>query len=197
MPSQGRLPYTPIPFNVTPISPLFDLLPIASNDTSLGWVPSCTTPECVPTASWSTSAVNATLSFQYWGRDVEFDGDVKGNMSIQLIQDGVHIPWTPSGDTLLSLKGNPVDIFYPHNITLKVLDASSDAQLSVIRARVNDSVFANNHLPAEHWIVPNNEDRLKYTGFTQKTNASQIKPWITRVSSQAGDSVSMEFNGQV
>ncbi|CUA74073.1 hypothetical protein RSOLAG22IIIB_10952 [Rhizoctonia solani] len=189
------LHYTPIPFNVTPISPLFDLLPIASSNTSLGWVPSCTTPECVPTASWSTSAVNATLSFQYWGRGVAFDGDVKGNMSVQLIQDGMHIPWAPSGGTLFGLKGNPIDIFYPHKITLKVLDASSDAQLSVVRARVNGSSFTNGQFPVENWIVPSSEDRLKYTGFTQKTNLSQIEPSVTHVSSQAGDSVSMQFNG--
>ncbi|CAE6492221.1 unnamed protein product [Rhizoctonia solani] len=192
---QGVLPYTPIPFNVTPISSLFDLLPIASNDTSLGWVPSCTTPECVPTASWSTSAVNATLSFQYWGRDVAFDGDVKGNMSVQLIQDGIQVPWAPSGGALFGLKGNPIDIFYPHNITLKVLDASSDAQLSVTRARLNGSSFTNNQFPVENWIVPRNEDRLKYTGFAQKTNASQIEASTTRVSSQAGDSLFMQFNG--
>ncbi|CAE6494739.1 unnamed protein product [Rhizoctonia solani] len=192
---QGGLSYALIPFAVTPISPLFDLLSIASNDTSLGWVPSCTTPECVSNASWSTSAVNATLSFQYWGRDVEFDGDIKGNMSIQLIQDGIHVSWTPSEGTLFSLKGSPIDTFYPHNITLKVLDASPDAQLSVVRARVNDSSFVNNRLPAEHWIVSSSEDRLKYTGFTQKTNASLIERLATHVSSQARDGVSMEFNG--
>ncbi|KAG8727607.1 hypothetical protein FRC11_012822 [Ceratobasidium sp. 423] len=132
----SNFPYTPFPFNVTPASPPFDLSPVASN-ISQGWAPSCSTPECVPTASWSTGSIGASLSFQFWGWDVAFDGNVKGNMSVELLRDGVKEAWNPSGDTLFKLHGQPTDQFYLHNITLKVIDAFPGAELTVNQARVN------------------------------------------------------------
>ncbi|KAJ1303568.1 hypothetical protein OPQ81_011752 [Rhizoctonia solani] len=118
--------------------------------------PSCATPECIPNASWSTGAINSTLSFQFWGWDVAFDGWVKGNMSVQLFRNGVQE-------------------YYRHNITLKITDASLEAELTVTQARVNGSTHADIYVPADRWIVPSSDDRLEYKG--------------------AGDTLSMQFNG--
>ncbi|KDN44986.1 hypothetical protein RSAG8_05159, partial [Rhizoctonia solani AG-8 WAC10335] len=186
-------PYTPFPFNVTPISPPFQLSPVASN-TSLGWVPSCATPECIPTASWSTSAINSTLSFRYWGVGLALDGNVTGNMSVRLHRDGVEAAWSPSGDTLFSLLGAPTDQFYLHNITLQVLDASPDAQLTIIRARVNGSSFSSAYFSADRWMIPSNDDSLKYTGFVPQASVARVESSTTYVSSMAGDSLSMQWN---
>ncbi|KAJ1303578.1 hypothetical protein OPQ81_011761 [Rhizoctonia solani] len=187
-------PYTPVPFNVTPASPPFHLSPVASS-ASLGWAPSCATPECIPNASWSTGAINSTLSFQFWGWDVALDGDVKGNMSIQLFRDGVQELWKPSGDTLFSLKSGPIDQLYQHNITLKVVDASTDAQLTVTQARVNGTAFADIYVPADRWIISSSDDSLKYTGFTQQNSVVSVGSSTKHTSSKAGDTVSMQFNG--
>ncbi|KEP52010.1 P12 domain protein [Rhizoctonia solani 123E] len=187
-------PYTPFPFNVTAISPLFDLSPVASNDTNLGWVPSCTTPECVPTASWSTSAINSTLSFQFWGWDVAFDGNVKGNMSVKVIRDGVPAAWNPSEDTLYSARGAPTDQFYLHNITLQIIDASPDAQMTIIKARVNGSSFADNYYPTDRWEVPSNDERIERIGFDLQTSEAHPESSTTYISSRAGDTLSMWFN---
>ncbi|EUC54493.1 P12 domain protein, putative [Rhizoctonia solani AG-3 Rhs1AP] len=129
------------------------------------------------------------------GRDVALDGDIKGNMSIQLLYDGIQAIWSPSEDTLFSLYGNPIDIYYQHNITLKVLDASSDARLSVVRARVNGSLFVNDYFPPDRWIVPSNEDRLRYSGFIQTASVSHVNSSTTHISTEAGSTVSMQFNG--
>ncbi|KAH7322093.1 hypothetical protein B0J17DRAFT_723768 [Rhizoctonia solani] len=190
-------PYTPFPFNVTAISPLFHLTPVTVNDTRLGWVPSCMTPECMPTASWSTSAVNSTLSFQYWGVGVAFDGTVQGNMTVQLIRDGTLMPWNPSGDTLFSLLSQPTDQYFQHNVTLKVLDASPSARLTVTKARVNGSSFADFYFPSDRWIVPSDDDRLDYTGFDPQASVARAELSTVHVSSNAGDNVSMQFNGRL
>ncbi|CAE6464392.1 unnamed protein product [Rhizoctonia solani] len=188
-------PYTPFPFNVTAISPLFQLSPLSSNGTSMGWVPSCITPECMPTASWSTSAVNATLSFQYWGVGVAFDGKVQGNTTVQLVRDDVQHEWKPSGETLFNLLSKPTDQFFQHNVTLKVIDASPNALLTVTRARVNGSSYGDFYLYTDRWVLPSNEDRLKYTGFVPQSSVAHAESSTTYVSSSAGDSVSMQFNG--
>ncbi|CAE7093848.1 unnamed protein product [Rhizoctonia solani] len=188
---------TPFAFSVTPISPLFYLSPVASNtnDTSLGWAPSCTTPNCLRTASWSTGATNSMLSFRYWGGGVAFDGRVEGNMSIQFFRDGMQVPWNPSRDTLFSWPDKPLDYFYLHNITLKVVDTSPGALLTVNSVQVNGSSLNNNGLPAYRWTVPSsNKDRLKYTGFIGEASEARTGSLTTYMSSTAGDTVSMQFN---
>ncbi|CAE6442364.1 unnamed protein product [Rhizoctonia solani] len=187
-------PYTPFPFNITPISPAFHLSPITSN-ISLGWAPSCETPDCIPNASWSTTAINSTLSFAFRGWDVTFDGSVKGNMSVELFFEGEQTPWNPSRDTLFSLHSRSTDYEQQHNVTLKVLDASPDAQLTITRARVNGSSFADYYFPADRWTVPSDDDRLEYTGFVQQTSVAGAGSSTTYVSSRAGDTVAMHFNG--
>ncbi|CAE6439418.1 unnamed protein product [Rhizoctonia solani] len=187
-------PYTPFPFNVTPASLPFDLSPVASN-ISQGWVPSCSTPECVPTASWSTSSIGASLSFQFWGWDVAFDGNVRGNMNIELLRDGVKEKWSPSGDTLFRLHGQSTDQFYLHNITLRVLDASPDAELTVNQARVNGSSNADDYYSIHNWIVPSDDTRLSYMGFVEQANVTGAGSQTTYTSSKAGDTASMQFNG--
>ncbi|CAE6532704.1 unnamed protein product [Rhizoctonia solani] len=188
-------PYTPFPFNVTAISPSFRLSPVSvATNVSLGWAPSCATPECLPTASWSTSAINSTLSFKYWGWDVALDGNVKGNMSVDLFNEEGRIIWNPSGDKLFSLRGGPDD-HLQRNITLRVLDASPGSQLTVTRARVNGSSRGDYTWPADRWIVPSDNDRLSYSGFIPQTSVAQAGSPTTYSSSTAGDSVSMQFNG--
>ncbi|CAE7155007.1 unnamed protein product [Rhizoctonia solani] len=191
-------------FNVKAISPLFHLSPIASSDDGLGWAPSCTTQNCLRTASWSTSAINSTLSFEYWGtgQDVVLDGSVEGNMDIQFLYNGIWTPWNPSGDTLFRFQGSLIDNSDSYNVTLKVLDASPDARLTITGARVNATllrVLANlrpyNSVPADHWIVPSNADGLKYTGFVQEATALQADIPPVYVSSTAGSSMSTRFNG--
>ncbi|KDN45011.1 hypothetical protein RSAG8_05184, partial [Rhizoctonia solani AG-8 WAC10335] len=190
----AKFPYIPFSFNVTPASPPFQLSPIASN-ISQGWVPSCSAPDRVPIASWSTGSVGATLAFQFWGWDVAFDGNVKGNMSIELLRNGVKETWNPSADTLFSSQGQPNNDPYLQNITLKVLDASPDAELTIKQAQVNGSSFTDVSWNLERWIIPSNDTRLSYTGFVQRASAAQAGSQTTYVSSQAGDSMSMQFNG--
>ncbi|CUA73340.1 hypothetical protein RSOLAG22IIIB_10721 [Rhizoctonia solani] len=186
--------YTPLPFNVTPASPLFQLSPSASNITQ-GWVPSCSTPDCVPTASWSTSSIGATLAFQYWGWDVAFDGNVKGNMSVEFLLDGISKTWNPSTDMLFRLHGEGTDSLRPQNLTLKVLDASPDSELTIKQARVNGSSFTANVWGSDRWIVPSNDTRLSYTGFVQQPSSIQAGSQTTYVSSKAGNTMSTQFNG--
>ncbi|KEP45727.1 putative P12 domain protein, partial [Rhizoctonia solani 123E] len=180
--------------NVTPASPPFHLSPTASNITQ-GWVPSCSTPDCVPTASWSTSSIGATLTFQFWGWDVVFDGNVKGNMSIELLRDGEREMWNPSEDTLFSRHGLPFDDTSLQNITLRVLDASPDSELTIKQARVNGSSFIDALWNTNRWIIPSNDAGLSYTGFVQQASSVHAESQTAYVSSQVGDMMSMQFNG--
>ncbi|CAE6475395.1 unnamed protein product [Rhizoctonia solani] len=189
----GSYPYTPFPFSVTPVSPLFHPSPVSLNS-SLGWAPSCTTPECLPTASWSTSAINSTLSFRFWGWDVAFDGRVEGNMTVELFRDGIKIPWDPSGDTLFHLHGEYNDDSSQHDMILKVLGASPNAQLTVTQARVNGSSFADYYLPSARWTITSDSDMVNYAGFVPQTGAAGAESSISYISSRAGDTVSTQFN---
>ncbi|KDN41049.1 hypothetical protein RSAG8_07755, partial [Rhizoctonia solani AG-8 WAC10335] len=112
----------------------------------------------MPAASWSTSPVNSTLSFQYWGiyfylgwwylshschrGNIILDGKVEGNMSIQVLHGGMRVPWDLSGDTLFSWWSTSGDFLSSQNLTLRVLDASPDARLTVAGARVNGISFS-------------------------------------------------------
>ncbi|KAH7327630.1 hypothetical protein B0J17DRAFT_215651 [Rhizoctonia solani] len=187
-------PSMPFPFNVTLSSPLFDLSSVGLN-VSQGWVPSCSLPECVPTASWSTGSIGASLSFQFWGGDVAFDGNVRGNMSVELLRDGVREMWSPSEDTLFRSRGQDIDNLYSHNISLRVLDASPDAELIIKQAQVNGSTLIYEADGDSHsWFIPSSDDRLNYTGFIQQTSAASAGSETTYISSKPGDTVSMEFN---
>ncbi|KAH7332707.1 hypothetical protein B0J17DRAFT_678491 [Rhizoctonia solani] len=191
----SSLLYTPFPFNVTPASPLFELSPIASNLTQ-GWVPSCFTPECVPTASWSTASIGATLSFEFWGWDVTFDGSIKGNMSIELLRDGVKETWDPSAETLFSFRGKLTDDSYIHNVTLTLsmhfLVANS---LSTRRGLTGLRVGAScENFDRQIWTIPSNDPRMIYSGFSEQASVAHAGSHITYMSSKAGDTVFMRFN---
>ncbi|CAE6521639.1 unnamed protein product [Rhizoctonia solani] len=186
-------PHMPFPFNVTPASPLFDLSPITSN-ISQGWVPSCALPECVPTASWSTGSIGASLSFQFRGWDVEFDGNVRGNMSVETFRDGVREIWDPTADTLFRSRGQAIDDLYVHNITLRVLSASPGSELTIKQAQVNGSSYSFGG-DLNKWIIPSNDDRLSYTGFIQQESGASAGSQTTYISSNPGDTLSTQFNG--
>ncbi|CAE7169515.1 unnamed protein product [Rhizoctonia solani] len=186
-------PRAPFQFNVTLGSPLFKISPIASNDT-LGWVPSCLSPVCLPNASWSTGVVNSTLDFSYWGWSAALDGVVEGDMTIQLTYNGQQEWWNPSKGTLFTIKASPIDQYYLHNITLKVVSASSDARLTVTQARINGPSSANSLNSLDRWTLAGDDPALKYTGFTQHPSPSgQGSP--TYVSTSAGDKAYMSWNG--
>ncbi|CCO35204.1 hypothetical protein RSOLAG1IB_09616 [Rhizoctonia solani AG-1 IB] len=186
-------PYTPFPFNVTPASPLLELSSVSSN-ASQGWVPSCLSPDCVPTAVWSTRSVGAELSLQFWGWDAALDGSVKGNISVEAFRDGMRVPWDPSKGVLLSSLGGATDQLYLHNITLKVVDTFSDAELTVTQARINGSSFADAVMDVDSWMLPSDDNLLRYTGFVQQTSAAKAGSSTTYISSQPGDKASMQFN---
>ncbi|CAE6499819.1 unnamed protein product [Rhizoctonia solani] len=184
-------PYMPFPFNVTLSSPLFDLSPVTSN-VSQGWAPSCALPECMPTASWSTGSIGASLSFQFWGGDVAFDGNVTGNMSVEVFRDGVREIWNPSADTLFRSRGQATDDLYLHNIALRVLDSSLGSELTIKQAQVNGSSLIDRG-DSDRWTIPSNDDRISYTGFVQQASAAPGSQ-TTYISSKPGATVSMEFN---
>ncbi|CAE6489076.1 unnamed protein product [Rhizoctonia solani] len=193
----GSYPYTPFPFSVTPISPLFHAHPSSLN-ASVGWAPNCTTSECLPIASWSTSAVNSTLSLRYWGWDVAFDGHIKGNMTVELFRDGIKEPWYPSENTLFRIHGGFNDDFSQHEVILKVVGASPNAEIAVTQARVNGSSFADLYRPADRWIIAADSDRMNYTGFAPRNTITGTESSIsskTYISSKIGDTVSTQFNG--
>jgi hypothetical protein len=77
------------------------------------------------------------------GWDAALDGSVKGNISVEAFRDGTRVPWDPSEGVLLSSLGGATDQLYLHNITLKVVDTFSDAELTVTQARINGSSFAD------------------------------------------------------
>ncbi|CAE7229178.1 unnamed protein product [Rhizoctonia solani] len=125
------------------------------------------------------------------GRDIEFDGSVEGNMSIQVLHNGMQTPWNPSGDTVYSLKGSPIDGLYLQNITLKVLDAAAGARLTINKARVNGSSLSGSGSASDRWVVPSSADGLKYTGFIRHASVTSS----TYLSFTAGNTASMLFNG--
>ncbi|KAJ1310045.1 hypothetical protein OPQ81_006798 [Rhizoctonia solani] len=189
-----QFPHQPFQFNATLASPLFNIFPLASDD-RLGWTPICSTPDCLPTASWSTRLVNSTLDFSYWGRGVALNGRVEGNMTIQLSRDGQQEQWNPSEGTLFTIKGSPLDQFYLHNVTLKIIKSSPDARLMVSKARINGSSLADESYHHDRWTLASNDQAVKYTGFTERPSLAGSGSPTTYVSTTAGDTVSMQWNG--
>ncbi|KAG8687922.1 hypothetical protein FRC11_006369 [Ceratobasidium sp. 423] len=183
---------TPYPLNTYPSSPLWQLSPITSNSSS-GWVPSCTSSNCLPTASWSTGAVNSTLSYTFYAFGFNLNGTVQGDMKLQVIRNDKEESLNSSGDILFSAAG-PTDQFLHQNLTIKVLEASAGARLTINGAFLNASTLADIPFPTERWTLPSNDGALKYTGFVQQQAASGLASPTTYVSSAAGDKVSMTFN---
>ncbi|CAE7209364.1 unnamed protein product, partial [Rhizoctonia solani] len=101
---------------------------------------------------------------------------------------------SPLEDTLFSWPDHEIDYVYSHDITLKVVDASPDARLTVTRMRVNGSSLTPPNIPGYRWAVPNSQVKLKYTGFIQQVFNTQAESLATYVSSTAGDTMSMRFN---
>jgi hypothetical protein len=62
-------------------------------------------------------------------------------MDIEFMLDGQEMASDPSSNTLLSVRA--LDIWHQHCISLKILNASADALLTVNQARVNGSTFAD------------------------------------------------------
>ncbi|CAE6503766.1 unnamed protein product [Rhizoctonia solani] len=192
--SHSILDLHPIPFqfNVTLGSPLFDISPVSS-DERFGWAPSCLTPNCLPSASWSTSLINSTLDFSYWGFGVTFDGTVEGDMTIQLTRNGQEEWWNPSEGTLFTIKNSFLDELNLQNVTLKVMDASPNARLTVTQARVNSSSRTHSQFDYDRWTLASDSPLLRYNGFTPSTAGPGS---LARyVSTTAGDKVHMSWNG--
>ncbi|CAE6403263.1 unnamed protein product [Rhizoctonia solani] len=116
-------------------------------------------------------------------------------MSIQLWQDEVEELWNPSKNTLLKFRAPLLGDLAMHNITLKVLDASPDAELTVSQARVDGSSLADHFWASDRWAISSNDVQLSYTGFAQQASTTQSRLQTTSVSSKAGDTMSMQFNG--
>ncbi|EUC54524.1 P12 domain protein, putative [Rhizoctonia solani AG-3 Rhs1AP] len=195
-PPLSTMSYPSLPFPITsyPTSPLWQLTPLSSNS-STGWAPNCTSSDCVPTASWSTSVVNSTLTYTFyaWGHTIY--GKVEGDMKLQLIRNGNEESINPSGDILWTFPGLSTDEFLHSNITIKVLEAGNGARLTVNRAFINGSTYGDSDWPTEQWTVPSNDGALKYTGFSQQQATAGLGSPTTYVSSAAGDKVFMKFNG--
>ncbi|KAJ1307100.1 hypothetical protein OPQ81_001218 [Rhizoctonia solani] len=187
-------PSTPYPITSYPSSPLWQLSPVSSNS-SLGWAPSCTSSSCLPTASWSTGAVNSTITYMFWAWGYTVNGTVEGNMKIQAIRDGQEEVLNPSGDNLFTYPGLPGDLWTQHNLTFKVLEASPGSRLTINKAHINGSSFSDAVNPYTIWTLPSNDGAFHYSGFVQQPAASELPSPTTYVSSTAGDQASMQFNG--
>ncbi|CAE6467235.1 unnamed protein product [Rhizoctonia solani] len=127
-------------FNTTLTSPLFNLFPIAPSGEGLGWEPSCSAPNCLPIASWSTSFVNSTLDFSYWGSYVSFHGMVEGSMTAQITQDGQQEQRNLSNGILLTIKSSHLGDLDFHNLSIKIINASPNARLTVTRFAISSYV---------------------------------------------------------
>ncbi|CAE6449678.1 unnamed protein product, partial [Rhizoctonia solani] len=187
-------PYTPYPITTYPSSPLWQLSPAASNISS-GWVPSCTSSNCVPTASWSTGAASSSLTYMFYGWDLALNGTVEGDMKLQVIRNGKEETLNPSGDSLFTVHGLPTDQLLHQNLTITVLEASTGARLTINEARVNASSFGDEIFDHHEWTIASNDGAIQYTGFTQQQAAAGLASPTTYVSSAGGDKMNMQFNG--
>ncbi|CAE6449568.1 unnamed protein product [Rhizoctonia solani] len=181
-------PYTPYPITTYLSSPLWQLSPVASNISS-GWVPSCTSSNCVPTASWSTGAVNSSLTYMFYAWDLILNGTIEGDMKLQVIRNGKEETLNPSGDSLFTVHGLPTDQLLHQNLTITVLEASTGARLTINQAHLNASSY-----DTRQWSIPSNDGAIQYTGFTQQQAAEGLVSPTTYVSSAAGDKMTMQFN---
>ncbi|KAF8713323.1 hypothetical protein RHS03_00750, partial [Rhizoctonia solani] len=189
-------PYTPYPLTTYPSSPLWQLSPVSSNVTS-GWVPSCTSSSCLPTASWSTGAANSSLTYMFYAFDIILNGTVEGDIKLQVIRNGKEEVLNPSGDSLFTVHGLPTDQLLHQNLTITVLEASTGARLTINEARVNASTFGDNVYDSRQWLIASNDGAIQYTtGFTQQQAAAGLASPTTYVSSVAGDKMTMQFNSE-
>lgn len=116
-------------------------------------------------------------------------------MKIQVIRDGQEETLNPSGDILFTYPGRSLDDQTHHNLTFKILEASSGARLTINNAHINGSTFSDSENPSTTWTLASNDGALRYTGFAQQQAASGLASPTTYVSSAAGDQMSMQFNG--
>ncbi|CAE6534437.1 unnamed protein product [Rhizoctonia solani] len=187
---------TPYPLTTYPSSPLWQLTPVSSNS-SLGWAPSCTASDCIPTASWSTGTVNSTITYMYYALGHTIFGKVDGDMKLQLIRNGKEEAINPSGDILFTTPGDAAksDDDLHQNLTIKVIEASNGARLTVNKAFINGSSFVTDPFPSDRWTLASNDGALKYTGFVQQQATTGLPSPTTYVSSAVGDKVFMQYNG--
>ncbi|KAB5587663.1 hypothetical protein CTheo_8897 [Ceratobasidium theobromae] len=184
-------PYIPFPINVTLSSPLFQLSPIASHNGS-GWAPSCTTSDCLSASAWSNGAQNSTLELLFWGHDIAFDGNVRGDMQVQVTLDGNVVNWDPSGDVLFSIHG--VDNLVQHMLSLRVANTAANAHLTINQVRINGSAFTDMIIPSVRWILPSNDSTFSYNGFVQHMSSPGLASTTTYISTSVGDKMSAKFN---
>ncbi|CAE6504453.1 unnamed protein product [Rhizoctonia solani] len=188
-------PSTPFPITSYLSSPLWQLSPTASNS-SAGWTPSCTESNCLPTASWSTSAVGSTATYMFWAWGHSIYGTVEGNMMLQIVRNGKEESVSPSGDVIYFSPGLPLDQYTHQNLTIKVLEASSGARLIINKAEINGSSFGDDILPKEEWKLASDNGAFQYTGFVQQAAPAGLDSPTTYVSTTAGDKMIMpQFNG--
>jgi hypothetical protein len=182
-------PHVPFPVNVSLTSTLFHASPFTSN-TSSGWASSC--DEC-ENSVWSTSAPNSALSFSFWGWDVAFDGQIQGTMNVKFVLDGIETSLNPSNGTLFDIKA--LDNLKEHSLSLTVQNASAGSLLSVNQARINASTFSDKAIPFSQWTLPTNDGALTWSGFMQQPSAAGSFSPTTYVSSAAGSTGAMTYNG--
>ncbi|CAE6519790.1 unnamed protein product [Rhizoctonia solani] len=137
----------------------------------------------------------STLDFSYWGWGIALDGKVEGNMTFQLTRNGRQERWNPSYGTLFTIKGSHYDHHYVHNVTLKVVDASPDARLTVTQAHVNGSSFGDSRLNYDRWTLASDDQTLKYAGFNRRPSVTGSGSLTTYVSTTAGDKAYAQWNG--
>ncbi|CAE6455004.1 unnamed protein product [Rhizoctonia solani] len=125
-----------------------------------------------------------------WG--AALDGTVEGNMTIQVTRDGQQEWWNSSKSTLFTIGASALDQHYLHNVTLRVVDASPDALLTVTQVRINGSSFGDGLFDYDRWMLAGDNPAVKYTGFTQRPRPGSL---TTYASTTAGDKVYLSWNG--
>ncbi|KAH7340611.1 hypothetical protein B0J17DRAFT_652075 [Rhizoctonia solani] len=118
-------------------------------------------------------------------------------MTIQLTRNGQQEWWNPSEfeGTLFTIRGSIFDEFDLQNVTLKVMDASPDARLTVNQARVNGSSRTDSHFDYDRWTLASNSPALQYNGFTPRPTSAKPGSPVRYASIAAGDKVHMSWNG--
>lgn len=81
------------------------------------------------------------IDFLGTGHDIAFDGNVRGDMQVQVTLDGNVVNWDPSGDVLFSIHG--VDNLVQHMLSLRVANTAANAHLTINQVRINGSAFTD------------------------------------------------------
>ncbi|KAG8742429.1 hypothetical protein FRC10_001443 [Ceratobasidium sp. 414] len=182
-------PHVPFPVIVPLTSTLFHASPFTSNASS-GWASSCN--EC-NNSVWSTGAPDSALSFSFWGWDVAFDGQIQGTMNVKFVLDGIETSFNPANGTLFDVKD--LDNLKEHSLSLTVQSASAGSSLNVSQARINASTYSDDIFPFSHWDLPTNDGAFTWSGFAQQPSAAGSLSPTTYVSSAAGNTGAITYNG--